>query len=384
MRFQREAGAVAVAMALTCASAFAQDAVVRESHGWTVISHGSMEPANTLVIKLEHGAIELTHGSGPAFEYQIKTHVHGGSEEEARRIAQENRIDVSRSGDAVKFRGEMNQDVSIAVPAAIRRIEARTAAGAVKIDGISAQIILATDAGPAQASHIGGNLSLTTGGGAITLQDCAAPARLETGAGAILVDAAQADVMAETGGGAILVTAAKGNLKLETGGGNVTVRQGSGSLWLETGGGNIEIGDVAGPITLKSGGGTIRLGSSQQFVRASTAAGSIECHQLGSGANVMSGSGSIIAEFARNLHFVASRIETGAGDILLTVPANFAAQVLFKADNPWGHTIRADFPSVQMDGHSGSKLQAKGAVNGGGPLLSVETGDGSISLEKAK
>jgi DUF4097 and DUF4098 domain-containing protein YvlB len=192
-------------------------------------------------------------------------------------------------------------------------------------------------------------------------------------------------MLATTSGGNVIVTAVRGDAKIETGGGNVTVRQASGTLQLETGSGNIDIGDIGGAATLETGSGTIRLASAKGMVKASTGAGGIECHQLGSGLRADTGSGTITAEYAHAPHFAESHLETGSGDITVYLPDGLAAAVKLTADNPWGHTIRVDFPAIRLtSSHEDGQLRAEGLMNGGGPLLRVETANGSVALLRTK
>jgi hypothetical protein len=71
-------------------------------------------------------------------------------------------------------------------------------------------------------------------------------------------------------------------------------------------------------------------------------------------------------------------VHTGDGSVTLELPGNFAADVDLHTGD--GH-ITADIP-VAVEGRLGEK-DIRGKINGGGPLLRIHTGDGSIRLQKS-
>jgi DUF4097 and DUF4098 domain-containing protein YvlB len=70
-------------------------------------------------------------------------------------------------------------------------------------------------------------------------------------------------------------------------------------------------------------------------------------------------------------------LHTGDGSVSLQLPQDFAADVDLHTSD--GH-ITLDMP-VTVEGKLGEK-SVHGKMNGGGNLLSVHTGDGSIRIEK--
>jgi hypothetical protein len=71
-------------------------------------------------------------------------------------------------------------------------------------------------------------------------------------------------------------------------------------------------------------------------------------------------------------------LHTGDGGVDLELPGNFAADVDLHTGD--GH-IQADIP-VAVEGRLGEK-NIHGKINGGGNLITVHTGDGSIRLQKS-
>jgi DUF4097 and DUF4098 domain-containing protein YvlB len=371
---QKQLGvAAAAAMLAICASPL---------HAQTEVYQGTIQSRPRLLVRAEHGNIDV-HGKSGLTEVQWTVHATNGK----RRPLNEAGISATTKGDIVEIRSS-NADITVMVPMNFDKIRLQTDYGDLTLTDVTATAELISDGGSLTIDHVSGQVTGTTGGGAIALRSSGAAkmlSKLETGGGNVTIDAANGNMIATTSGGNVIVTAVRGDAKLESGGGNVTVRQASGTLQLETGSGNIEIGDIGGAATLETGSGSIRLASARGMVKASTGAGAIECRQLGSGLQAETGSGSITVEYAHTPHFAESRLQTGSGDVTVFLPDGLAAAVKLTADNPWGHTIRVDFPAIRLTStHEDGELRAEGLMNGGGPLLRVETGNGSVALLRTK
>ena len=72
------------------------------------------------------------------------------------------------------------------------------------------------------------------------------------------------------------------------------------------------------------------------------------------------------------------RLRTGDGSVTLQVPQNLAADVDLHTND--GH-ITVELP-VSIEG-LGEAKNIRGKINGGGNLVTIHTGDGSIRLEKS-
>jgi DUF4097 and DUF4098 domain-containing protein YvlB len=153
----------------------------------------------------------------------------------------------------------------------------------------------------------------------------------------------------------------EGRVNLHTGDGSIRLANFKGEMDLQTGDGHQDIDSVDGTLRAHAGDGHI------------TAAGRFDVLELGTGdgrieARALSGS-AVTSNW--NLH-------TGDGNVTLELPANFAADVDLHTSD--GH-IEADMP-VAVEGRLGEK-NIRGKINGGGNLLTVHTGDGSIRLQKS-
>ena len=72
------------------------------------------------------------------------------------------------------------------------------------------------------------------------------------------------------------------------------------------------------------------------------------------------------------------RVETGDGNVTLEVPGNLAADVALHTGD--GH-IDLDMP-LMTEGKL-KQNEVHGKLNGGGKLMTIHTGDGSIHLRKS-
>src|SRR5271157_662612 len=150
------------------------------------------------------------------------------------------------------------------------------------------------------------------------------------------------------------------SVDIHTGDGSISLEDVKGDLRLHSGDGRIEGTGLDGRLEAKSGDGNIRVRGRFDVVRLETGDGQI---------NAEAGSGSKMAS--------DWSARSGDGSINLRVPGDLNAQLDLHTGD--GH-ITLDFP-VTVSG-SVSRSTIRGQLNGGGPTLTVHTGDGSIRLEK--
>jgi DUF4097 and DUF4098 domain-containing protein YvlB len=153
----------------------------------------------------------------------------------------------------------------------------------------------------------------------------------------------EGNVNLRTGDGAIVLSNFKGNMQLESGDGHEEITSVDGSLHAHTSDGRILASGRFDALDLHSGDGRIE---------ARAVAGST----VNSDWNIRSGDGSVT----------------------LQLPENFAADVDLHTGD--GH-ISVSFP-VTVQGNLGEK-NIRGKLNGGGNLLTIHTGDGSIRIDKS-
>lgn len=157
-----------------------------------------------------------------------------------------------------------------------------------------------------------------------------------TGSGDIVDEGVGQNAKLETGSGDIHASGLQGKFIVETGSGNITAEQiGEGDVKAETGSGNIEIKDVHGSFQAETGSGDIK---------------------------------------AHGTPSAPWKLETGSGNIEVWTGK---APLTLDASTGSGSVSSDSEMMVQgsLDHH-----HIKGNLNGGGPLVRVETGSGDIRV----
>ncbi|MFN7947914.1 MAG: DUF4097 family beta strand repeat-containing protein [Blastocatellia bacterium] len=164
---------------------------------------------------------------------------------------------------------------------------------------------------------------------------------------------------ARTGDGSIEAHGLSGETSLHTGDGNVTASNLSGSVTVQTGDGSVDLTDVRGRLQAQTGDGKMHLRGRFTGLDARTGDGSME----------------VTIEPGSQMNAPWS-LKTGDGSIMLALPADFAAELDVHTSDG---SISTELP-VTISGKLGNTL--RGQLNQGGRLLTVRTGDGSITLRR--
>jgi len=187
--------------------------------------------------------------------------------------------------------------------------------------------------------------------------------------GVIRVWVASADVAADR---------TRGVLRVETGSGDVDLRTASGDISLATGSGDVTVSGVDGvSLKLETGSGGVTLTDVKSpSVHVETGSGSIEA-TASSGDDLSFETGSGDVDVALVATFRSVHIETGSGDVTLKVPPTAGAEVDLDTGSGdidlGGLTLQVR--RIEHDHVTGTLGDGKGRV-------SVETGSGSVHLQK--
>jgi len=152
-----------------------------------------------------------------------------------------------------------------------------------------------------------------------------------------------------------------------------------GRVDLHTSDGKIELGNFKGEMVLRSGDGSQEIIGVDGKLRALTGDGHISADGRFDELELKTGDGRVDARAnAGSALATGWRLETGDGTVTLEVPETLAADVDLHTGD--GH-IDLDMPITT----SGKIRQGevRGKLNGGGNLLLIHTGDGSIRLRKS-
>lgn len=151
-----------------------------------------------------------------------------------------------------------------------------------------------------------------------------------------------------------------------------------GRVNLRTGDGKIDIAGLKGEMDLHSGDGSENVEGVDGKLRATTGDGHITAHGRFDELELKTGDGHVEARAASGSSLAAGwRLETGDGNVSLEVPGELSADVDLHTSD--GH-IDLDMP-ITTEGKI-RQNEVRGKLNGGGSLLTIRTGDGSIHLRK--
>jgi DUF4097 and DUF4098 domain-containing protein YvlB len=203
--------------------------------------------------------------------------------------------------------------------------------------------------------------------------------RSKTGSGSQSVDGVRGPVDASTGSGSITMYHIGGDVLARTGSGRIVMDDVSGRLDAGTGSGSIRAEHIAGSIKASTGSGSVTLGqvSAEQGgsrdVEVHTGSGSIEVSGVNGSLRAVSGSGGIRAS---GIPAGDWSVEASSGSVTLHVGANAAFELNAHASSG---RITVDHP-ITVTG-TASKRDMRGTVLGGGRLIQVRTGSGSITIQ---
>jgi len=152
----------------------------------------------------------------------------------------------------------------------------------------------------------------------------------------------------------------------------------TGRVDLRTGDGSIELANFGGEMELNSGDGHETLRGVDGKLRASTGDGHINADGRFDALNLKTGDGRLEVRAAAGSKVTDEwMLHTGDGSVSLELPENLAADLYLHTGD--GH-IDVSLP-MTTEGRI-KENDVHGKLNGGGKMISVQTGDGSINLRK--
>lgn len=202
--------------------------------------------------------------------------------------------------------------------------------------------------------------------------------RLHLAAGDVTVTNIDGDLSVNAHSGDVDVSDVKGTVVLESGSGHTNATNITGDITLDTGSGNVTARNLSGPsLKLDTGSGDVTLdGASADKMLFDTGSGAVKATGLRVRTLSMdTGSGGVrlaLLTSPESLH-----VESGSGDVTLTLPANFSATLHVETGSG---RITSEF-EMQMTGRSRDNLVAK--IGSGTGRVTIETGSGNVRLLKA-
>jgi len=368
--------------------------IYREGSNWVQEVSGELSGAKNLRVKLDSGSVRVQGGSQAGITYVIHRRAYTGSEEQARREFQNNRMSASIKGDTAYIVAESGarkkcaDELIINTPRNIDLSKIETGGGNVSTTALAGRVEIESGGGNLRIDDIGGGAKAETGGGSIEVGTIGGDVNVETGGGNIRINAAKGEIKASTGGGSLVVVSGLQGAVLETGGGSIRVEKCNGPVKASTGGGGVELGEIGGPVHIESGAGSIRLASAKGRVEAETGGGSIQLDGATSVRAETAAGGIVVKLVSSSDMRNNSMLETAAGDITVYLANDLPITIRAEIEMGNGHRIRSDFNDIHISDEDGGwpsprTVTAEGQLNGGGPTLKVTTSSGNISFLRA-
>jgi DUF4097 and DUF4098 domain-containing protein YvlB len=358
-----------------------------------------------LVVRADFGSLNTKPGAVDRVTCQVRLRIYTSDENEARRFFKDFELTFRQVEGALYLMGRLRQQphltgrlpqqrhsqmtrgaqYDITVPLRFN-LDLETKGGGIEVEKLEGQLEAVTAGGGIRGGDLGGPVRVETAGGGIRLGNIAAPVEARTAGGSVRVGDVNGAAILETSGGEIVAGMVQGTLRAQTAGGDLVLRGASGPIEAQTAGGQIQIGQSGGNVIARTAGGSIWLQGARGRVEARTAGGSIDLLQMRNAIRAATSAGAILAQVDADLKmFVASELQTSAGDIQVFLPPNLPLTVDATIDMAAGHKIVSDFPlNIQKEGKAFApiKVWGEGALNGGGEVLRLRTVAGNIEIRK--
>ena len=295
-----------------------------------------VSPGGTLIVDVDFGSIDVSTNSTGAVTMNVWRKVSRGSAEEEQKFLSENPVVFVQDGSTITVRAHSKtKEKSHWLSGFKNRNEAK----------YTIQV-------PAQF-----NARLNTSGGGIAASDLTGEVKADTSGGELRFTRLHGPLNGDTSGGSIRVTDCEGPIKIDTSGGEIEVTGGAGSLNGDTSGGSITVKTFKGPVSVDTSGGGITIENVAGKVKGDTSGGSIHAVLL----SPLPGDVSL---------------STSGGGVTVKVPADAAFILDAEAS---GGGVHCDLPVTTQGKRERDRL--KGPVNGGGPVLHLETSGGGVHVQ---
>ena len=316
-------------------------------------------------------------------------------------------VEIVGASPTQPSRGRVNAQFyvqfEVTVPAGYS-LDVNTGVGDIETQDIGGTASLITQGGNIRTGRIGfigfrnaaqvhPTAKLSTEGGHIQMLDVAGDVDAFTAGGHIMAGNISGDAVLRTGGGHIRAGQIGGRARLETDGGNITLKQAGSFVSVRTGGGQIDFGEVRGSVRAQTGGGGIRIITVSGPMEVESNGGSICLTRVAGAVQAATAGGNIQAWINPDAGSSggkvslrgASQLSSGAGDIVVFLPRNLAANIDAMVESGGLSHIDADpalLLNIQALGSRNSgPVRAIGVLNGGGEVLKLRSTVGKIRLQ---
>jgi DUF4097 and DUF4098 domain-containing protein YvlB len=350
-------------------SVFENQASRAEERALEVASGGRLE------IDLLAGNVRITSSAGSAASMNAKITASGSTDEEAKQLLAETKLEVESVDGGVRVRlasperenrwfhtHSASADLEIRLPDGVR-LDVRTKLGDVGAKGAFGATTARSSYGKVRVRGVEGDLEATSSSGDVEVEE-ARGARVvaKSSYGSVGVRKCQAeDLEVRSGSGDLAVEDWKGaRATIQTSYGKIDARKMTGNVEAKSSSGDVGIDDVDGAVTARSSYGAVRVSGVLSALEVDSSSGDV---------SVTARSGSRIdGEWT---------IATSYGKAKLVVPPDLA----FDVDAKTNYGEISSSLQVATDGSAkASSKSLKGKVHGGGGVVRIHCTSGDVRL----
>ncbi len=367
--------------------------LVREGGVWASVVHGAFPCAVRGQLKVSTtGDVVFRGVSRDDCGFRIRQKTYAASEAVAR---QQLRGFTSRAKAIVDTSiltlvpaegSDATLELELWIPRTMREATLMTKSGRVVASDFDGSVLVDSGGGPIDLDRIGGNGTAQTVGGKIKIGRVTGSVRCFSGGGYIRVDHAGGETWVDTAGGEISIGQVMGPLHVTSAGGNIEIDRAAGAVWARSMSGLIDIHEAGGMVTAVARGGSIQIGSAKNGANCEANSGTIRVKSHDGPLQLSALVGNVLAQLTSGHSFADSFVNSDSGDVTVLIPHDFPVSVQASNETPGSRgMIVSEFPQIRVLKRSGmSPVKAEGSLNGGGPVLRVTTGRGSIYLLRQK
>ena len=370
----------------------------------------------TLKVQDDAGDVRIVGEEGEKVEIKIVKTGYALTQARAEEDLKNIRYEMEQDGNVITLTYELSKistrnvdtvDFIVTVPNEVT-VDVNAGMGEVNISGTNGEVTIFNDFGDVIVENIQGAVSVETKGGRVnaSLIDAGdGSIDLSSGFGKVFLEQATGkDIKLYSNSGLLEMddVRASGNIEMSTDFGDVFSNNGSSNLLtVETKGGKVSLGqlNLRGALTvqnsfgeieleqakatsydLQSGSGSVTVNGAQGKLKAYSDFGPIiikNAENVTVDLDTKSGSVDFEGSFGDGPH----NIHSSFGEIHITIPADSALDVDLKTG--FG-SIKSKIPIAVMLTGTTNGSQQTGTINAGGNQLTVETENGSISIEASK
>ncbi len=377
------------AIATLCA-AQTNPGVVREGRYWVETVTGTATVGSSELLRVStRGAVSLQGEARENIAYELKKRASVKGEAAARALLDKISVKTGKRG------GELLLEVSVPagwtssaslqlrIPRDLRETILESQGDAIEAYDLKGMLRADSNGGRVHVDRVQGKVVIRTGGGQVRLGEIGGGVQCFSGGGQIVADTIAGEAGLNSEGGEIVVRVAKGPVRASTGGGNIRIEQADRGVTATARTGLIDVARSSGPVVAQTVAGAIKVRSAGN-IECQAGTGAIALEKVFGGLRASTRSGSIVADLAGK-PLKDSALTTGSGDITVFIPSNLAVTVQAISASPGGRRIVSDFSEIHTRMlPAGTRVEAQGALNGGGPLLRLTALGGTIYLRRQK